>query len=203
MLALAAVSALAALLTPLDAPPVINVPVYSLATLNADGSTNMNILTYATPAGVTPRLWAVSLYRPTRSHANFLARGTGVLQLLCEPHTALAHTLGGQSGADADKAAACAAAGLAWEEPPRDETWTGDEQLLPGCASYIRLVQVGDLVPCGEHDLALCRVEAVLGQADGPTPADATSTAAMRAAGRITARGRAIAPDAPEFGQPQ
>ena len=35
MLALAAVSALAALLTPLDAPPVINVPVYSLATLNA------------------------------------------------------------------------------------------------------------------------------------------------------------------------
>lgn len=37
MLALAAVSALAALLTPLDAPPVINVPVYSLATLNAGG----------------------------------------------------------------------------------------------------------------------------------------------------------------------
>ena len=33
-----------ALPQPTDAPPVLNSPVYSLATLNADGSTNMQIL---------------------------------------------------------------------------------------------------------------------------------------------------------------
>ena len=52
--------------------PLLDVPVYSLATLNGDGSTNMNILTYASPMGIRPeRLWQISLYRGTRTHANF------------------------------------------------------------------------------------------------------------------------------------
>lgn len=44
--------------------PQLSVPVFSLATVNEDGSTNMNIVTYASPVGIKPeRLWMVSLYR--------------------------------------------------------------------------------------------------------------------------------------------
>ena len=75
-----------AVLLPTEAPPVLNSPVYSLATLNADGSTNMQILTYATPVGIGPRKWAVSLYRPTLTYANWMERRTGVLQLLAWRH---------------------------------------------------------------------------------------------------------------------
>jgi flavin reductase (DIM6/NTAB) family NADH-FMN oxidoreductase RutF len=184
-----------ALLTPLEVPPVLNSPTYSLATLNEDGTTNMNILTYATPAGVSPRLWAVSLYRPTQTHANWLKRRSGVLQLLSEPHAPLAYALGGQSGAEVDKAAACSAEGFPWTAPA--QSGFGDdarEQLLPGCVAYIRLTQVGDPTPCGEHDLVVCRVEAVLADPSGPSPAAALSTATLRAAGLITDRGRAVEP---------
>ena len=42
----------------------LSVPVYSLATANEDGSTNMNIVTYASPVSIEPdRLWMVSLYK--------------------------------------------------------------------------------------------------------------------------------------------
>lgn len=42
----------------------LSVPVFSLATVNEDGSTNMNIVTYASPVGIEPeRLWMVSLYK--------------------------------------------------------------------------------------------------------------------------------------------
>ncbi len=195
----------------LEAPPVINTPVYSLATRGQDGTTNMQILTYATPVGVSPRLWAVSLYRPTKTHANWLAQGAGVLQCLCESHAELVHTLGGQSGADIDKAAACAAVGFEWMEPLPRSAWSdgdadegaGDDadsaathvQLLPGCVAYLRLVQVGELTSCGEHDLALCKVEGVLAAPEGgPTTDDALQSRALREAGLISDKGRAIAP---------
>lgn len=42
----------------------LSVPVFSLATINEDGSTNMNIVTYASPVGIKPeRLWMISLYK--------------------------------------------------------------------------------------------------------------------------------------------
>lgn len=42
----------------------LSVPVFSLATVNEDGSTNMNIVTYASPVGIEPeRLWMISLYK--------------------------------------------------------------------------------------------------------------------------------------------
>jgi len=182
-------------LVPLEAPPVISTPVYSLATLNADGRTNMNILSYATPVGIAPRMWAISLFRKTLSHANFKRDRTGVLQLLCEPHSPLMHTLGGTSGRDLDKAAACAAAGFAWRDdgPPCDSDGAGGELLLPGCVTYMRLHQVGELLDAGEHDVALCRVEAFAAD-DSPAPDAALSTAALRDAGLITDKGRAVEP---------
>lgn len=42
----------------------LSVPVFSLATVNEDGSTNMNIVTYASPVGIKPEpLWMISLYK--------------------------------------------------------------------------------------------------------------------------------------------
>jgi hypothetical protein len=191
----------AALLAPLDGPPVLSSPVYSLATLNPDGSTNMQILTYATPVGIAPRTWALSLYRPTQTHANFKARRSGVLQLLTEKHANLVYLLGGQSGNDIDKAAACKEAGFAWLDAPDmvDEGgWAGGgPQLLPGCAAYVRLVQEdGDeLRAFGEHEMAVCRVDGMLGDSDAADFDGALSTRACRDLGLITDRGKAIPPE--------
>ena len=190
-----------ALVQPTEAPPVLNSPVYSLATLNADGTTNMQIVTYATPVGIGPRTWAISLYRPTLTHANWLKRKSGVLQLLCEAHAPLVYALGGRSGRDDDKPAVCAASGFAWMDPP--SAWGGaeagesQEQLLSGCATYLRLVQVGELTSAGEHDVAICRVEGMLAPPDGEagtTMADALSSARLRELGLITDRGKAVEP---------
>ena len=196
MLAACIVSALSALV-PTEAPPLLNSPVYSLATLNADGTTNMQILTYATPVGISPRTWAISLYRPTLTHANFVKRRGGVLQLLRDVHAPLSYALGGRSGRDDDKAAACAAAGLEWLEP-QSSAWDAPERLLPECAHYLRLVQVGELTECGEHDVAICVVEGMLAQDGGGVveqPPAALSSARLRELGLISEKGRAVEPE--------
>ena len=97
----------------------------------------MNIVTYACPVGIRPeRRWALSLYRGTRTCENFARRRRGVLQLLRTEHGAATWALGGRSGADSDKARACAGLGLEWEPCG----W-GDELVLPRCAAYFS--------PCG------------------------------------------------------
>ena len=174
---------------PLEAP-LLSSPVYSLATLNGDDSTNMNICTYATPVGIRPqRRWTLSLYRGTRSHANFAARRRGVLQLLREAHAPATHALGGVSAAkdDAvDKAAACEALGLGWEACG---DW--DERVLPGCAAYLRLVAVDGSVDCGDHEVFICRVAGGFGDAGNHL-----TTGELRRLGLITAKGAAVEPAA-------
>ena len=174
---------------PLEAP-LLSSPVYSLATLNGDDSTNMNICTYATPVGIRPqRRWTLSLYRGTRSHANFAARRRGVLQLLREAHAPATHALGGVSAARVgavDKAAACEALGLEWETCG---DW--DERVLPGCAAYLRLVAVDGSVDCGDHEVFTCRVAGGFG--DG---GDHLTTGELRRLGLITAKGAAVEPAA-------
>ena len=177
--------------TPLVAP-LLDVPVYSLATLNGDGSTNMNILTYASPMGIRPeRLWQISLYRGTRTHANFAARRCGVLQLCRGEHAAVTHALGGVSSekdAGADKAAACAAAGLAWE--PACAAW--DELVLPRCAAYVKLEALPETTDCGDHEVFTCKVVGGFGDDDG---SDAhLKTGELRRLGLISTKGAAVAP---------
>ena len=96
---------------PTDVPPLFDVPVWSLATLNADGeTTNLNLLTYASPVSIRPdRQYALGLFKQTLTYEN-LARGDGqlfVLQLLTERHIPLVRILGGTSGRDGDKMRAC------------------------------------------------------------------------------------------------
>ncbi len=196
LLAVALLHRLAAGLLVDSPPPLLRSPTYSLATLNNDfgGSTNMNILTYATPVGVKPvRRWAVGLFRGTRSHANFVARGSGVLQLLCEAHAPLVYTLGGCTGDEIDKEAECVSRGFPWIDGAGDKDFP--EMLLPGCAVYLHLMQEGELLEAGEHDVAICRVERTLAVEGGPAFDQQVDTGRLRELGLVTEQGRAAPPD--------
>eukprot|EP00586_Coscinodiscus_wailesii_P016647 CAMPEP_0172501784 /NCGR_PEP_ID=MMETSP1066-20121228/153488_1 /TAXON_ID=671091 /ORGANISM="Coscinodiscus wailesii, Strain CCMP2513" /LENGTH=165 /DNA_ID=CAMNT_0013276767 /DNA_START=247 /DNA_END=744 /DNA_ORIENTATION=+ len=119
----------------------------------------MNILTYATPVSVAPeRIWSIGLYKETLTRDNFAQRRFGVLQLLQPPHSSLVPVLGGVSGRDVDKAIECSRRGFPWG------ILEGREDLplvLPGCSYYLFLVLQGELIDCGSHDVAICRVESM------------------------------------------
>lgn len=176
------------LMTLTASSPLLDVPVYSLATLAEDGRTNMNVVTYASPVGIRPsRAWAVSLYRGTESHENFFRRKSGVLQLLRSEHSGLMWTLGGLSGRDIDKKAACAQFGLPWSV----NASFAREELLPHCASYLAIEEM-ERFECGDHDVAICRVAESLATG-GPH----LTTGELRASELITTAGRAVEPPYP------
>jgi len=142
-------------LTP--SPPLLDVPTYSLATLNKDGTTNMNIMTYATPISVVPtRVWTLGIYRETLTEENLQRDSTAVLQLLTKEQVDLVGVLGGTSGRDINKRKECSRRGFPWKTPC-DEV--GGLQLLPGCAAYIHISIQGGLVDAGSHLIApYCKV---------------------------------------------
>mmetsp|Transcript_63519 Transcript_63519/g.187516 ORF Transcript_63519/g.187516 Transcript_63519/m.187516 type:complete len:209 (-) Transcript_63519:37-663(-) len=180
-------------------PPLLDVPTYSLATLGRNGRTGMNILTYATPVSIRPeRVWSIGLFKGTVAHENFRDRRSGVLQLLRTPHYKVVKLLGGASGRDVDKEAECAKLGFPWMSMSKECEEDQNEEshlVLPGCASYIKLTLLGDLIDAGSHDIALCRVESMLTDDDssheeGNEKPSYLSTAALREMGIITEQGR-------------
>ncbi|OEU06867.1 hypothetical protein FRACYDRAFT_252749 [Fragilariopsis cylindrus CCMP1102] len=150
-----------------DIPPLVDVPVWSMATLNNDSdtntttrtTTNMNIITYVTPISIRPnRLYAVGLFKKTLSRENFLREKTCILQLLCDSteHISCVKLLGGQSGYDLQKQNV-----LEQEESLNNDHGIGIGELqdltssasssevvlpkvLPGCVQYLKLSLVGD-----------------------------------------------------------
>lgn len=80
-------------------PPLISMPVWSLASPVADDDTSMNIVTFATPVSVAPpKLWVVSLYTNTMTRQSFLDSKVGVLQLLTPSMQDVVPVLGKRSG---------------------------------------------------------------------------------------------------------
>lgn len=145
----------------------------------------MNILTYATPVSVRPdRVWSIGLYKETLSYENFRRTGTCVLQLLTEKHLPLVKLLGGSSGKDVNKQEKCEKLGFGWGSLP-----TGEEAVLPDCAYYLKLSAIGDLVDCGSHAVATCKVEDTFVSND-ETKTEYVSTARLRDLGIITEQGR-------------
>ncbi|CAM9810049.1 unnamed protein product [Ascophyllum nodosum] len=151
-------------LTRIISPPVLSVPVFSLATVNGDGSTNMNVVTYASPVGIEPeRLWMVSLYKTTVSHENFFREGWGVLQHLQRCHASLVPILGKASSRDTVKSGRCARQGFPWERHAKEVVSAPRSvAILPGCTAYLTLRLVSDQ-PAGDHDAAICRVVGMAG----------------------------------------
>mmetsp|Transcript_28921 Transcript_28921/g.40323 ORF Transcript_28921/g.40323 Transcript_28921/m.40323 type:complete len:248 (-) Transcript_28921:107-850(-) len=145
-------------------PPLLDVPTYSLATVGNDGKTCMNILTYATPVGIKPeRIWAISIYKGSQTHDNFVIQKRGVLQLLRRSHSPLVRLLGGKSGRDVDKKGGCAKLGFSWIKQQTTTIIKEDQiMLLPGCMAYIKVTLQGDLIDAGVHSVALCKVEEML-----------------------------------------
>lgn len=199
-------------------PPLLDVPTYSLATqgtlsLSDDNeqkstsTTAMNILTYATPVSIRPdRIWSIGLYKGTTTHENFVTQKEGVLQLLKPEHAPIVKLLGGSSSREVDKAEGCKRLGFRWISKEmnvivgnlggvgKDNTMPCD--LLPNCACYLKLSLVGELIDCGSHDVALCKVESISvategSQIDGLEPdREYLNTALLREMKIITDQGR-------------
>lgn len=175
-------------LQPTTTPPLLDVPTYSLATLNKDGTTNMNILTYATPVSVQPnRVWSLGIYRETLTEENLLRKPFGVLQLLTDKHIELVSILGGNSGRDMDKKEACERLGFEWVESGNFD----GIQVLPGCASYLHMTIQGGLLDAGSHlIIPYCQVEAMFTGENAVETRNHLKTGKLRDLGIITDQGR-------------
>ncbi len=137
----------------------------------------MNILTYTSPVSINPHwIWCIGLCKGSMLHKNFVHKQRGVLQLLRPEHAAtvgaggeLMRALGGSSGRDVDKGGIYKGLGHAWERLPAggEEDANGGGggnwlEVLASCLYYLKLRLVGDLIDCGSHDAALCKVVAML-----------------------------------------
>ncbi len=169
-------------------PPQLDVPTYSLATFNRDGTTNMNIITYATPVSSSPnRVWSLGVYRETLTEENLLRKPVAVLQLLTTEHVPLIDILGGKSGRDVNKKEACSKVGFTWLHC--DEFQGLD--VIPGCASYLFLTVQGGLLDAGSHLIVpFCQVESMYTSGDDMTSSAHLKTSRLRDLGVITEQGR-------------
>jgi flavin reductase (DIM6/NTAB) family NADH-FMN oxidoreductase RutF len=109
---LATVSMASSFKTPIPSPPPVSVPVYSLTTSTTGSSTSaapessssstssMNIVTFATPVSINPKLYMISLYHGTKTKDTFFQSKHGILQLLDKRQKDLVPLLGKRSGYD-------------------------------------------------------------------------------------------------------
>lgn len=196
-----------------DTPPLVDVPVWSMATINddADQTTNMNLLTYATPVSIRPtRLYALGLFKATKSRDNFLREKSCILQLLSgsnQKHIECVRLLGGTSGKEVSKEEVLDSVhGIELETLASDNENETNEDLpkvLPGCVQYLKLSMVGDEVIDydgweSSHDVVICKVDkmwtSVSEEFEGGANEDHyLSTGHLRELGLITEQGR-IAP---------
>jgi flavin reductase (DIM6/NTAB) family NADH-FMN oxidoreductase RutF len=149
----------------------------------------MNILTYATPVSTAPtRVWSLGLFKDTLSEANLRRSGVCVLQLLTDHHKDAVPILGSVSGRDVDKKAVCQQLGLEWEDLKDKDRF----QVLPGCASYVKLSIQGGVVDAGSHFIVpFCEVvEMHTSINDNEASRQHLSTGMLRDAGIITEKGR-------------
>jgi len=168
------------LLSTTTTPPTISVPVYSLATtfkratdIDLNSKPSMNIVTFATPVSVNPRLYMISLYHGTMTRDAFLSNKYAILQLLDKKQKDLVPILGKRSGYDYkqgyDKQIECSERAYPWIKLDVGERqWNADlggdakkafqgMKLLPDCQSYIQL-ELMDTMEAGDHEMVLCRV---------------------------------------------
>ncbi|GLC47366.1 hypothetical protein PLESTB_000166300 [Pleodorina starrii] len=102
------------------------------------------------------------------------ARRRGVLQVLRQRHAPLFHLLGKTSARDVDKHAAIVQAGFRLKD--RYGVMT-----LEDSASVMELEVVSDFMPCGDHDVVICRVTQYENFTEDAQ--DVLYTSALRAAG--------------------
>lgn len=158
--------------------PTIVVPasdsrVWSLATRNIDGSTNMNIITFCSQISIKPvPIWSISLYTTSLTCRNFIRDGWGVLQLLNQKHQNVVTTLGKQSGYQINKIDELMLKGYRFDslELPDIPTDTDQRSISilnkgmielfsdSSCCLYIERVD-DRIFHAGDHDVVYCVVK--------------------------------------------
>jgi flavin reductase (DIM6/NTAB) family NADH-FMN oxidoreductase RutF len=78
-------------------------PVYSLSTVDVEGKLNMNICTYVTAISMKPKMYAIAVYKNTKTLENILNGSSVALQLLSSHQYKLVNYLGKKSGINFDK----------------------------------------------------------------------------------------------------
>jgi hypothetical protein len=153
-----------------------NVPVWSLATINQDHSTNFNIVTYTSPLSFSPNeVWALSLFKGTLSLENFQREGRGVLQHLTKNQIDLVPWLGKHSGRNIDKLLKIQEHGqnlVPLESLLKMLNGFEEYLVLDQAGVYICLEQLIDTAPkdLGDHYLYLCKNVATYSRVDESIP---------------------------------
>lgn len=137
----------------------------------------MNITTYCSAVSLGPPAprYAIGLFVDTLTWDNFVIGNRGVLQVLTSKQADVVPLLGKQSGRNVDKIRALRELGHAVIE------WEG-HAILRDCAAAMLVESAGNLLSCGDHDLAVCDVRAVYGESVG---GDFLYTGPLRDAGVI------------------
>ena len=170
-----------------SSPIKLDLPVWSLSTLNDDYiTTNMNIVTYATQVGIKPLpVYAISLFKGTLSFDNFKRNGWGALQLLPSSAHHVVNCLGKRSGRDCDKVNELQSLGVSLSSisvptsrsfPPLEQPFTTsiesreDSLLVMSDCPMILLVeylrQEYPTLDVGDHEVILCQVNRVISFSD-------------------------------------
>lgn len=165
-------------------PMKLDVPVWSLSTLNADSmTTNMNIVTYATQVGIKPHpVYAISLYKGTLSHDNFKRNGWGALQLLPSSASSCVSLLGKQSGRDVDKVKHLEELGIRLSSLDVESELSGRKTLqIIHDSPMILIAEYRSseyaAVDVGDHEVMLCEIVDSRGPRTPDTDADSASSA--------------------------
>ena len=82
---------------------IINLPIYSLQTVDSNGKLNMNICTYVSVVSMKPKIYSIAIYYGTKTIENLDNSNNVVLQILSKKNIGLVKNLGKKSGLKIDK----------------------------------------------------------------------------------------------------
>lgn len=128
---------------------LIDSPVYSLATY-AEGQVNMNICTYVTAISMEPKIYAIAIYKNTKTLENMQDTEYAVLQFLHPEQFKLVKNLGQRSGVNFNKHRYLTKNNLV-------ENWNGYD-VLKNTAARILLQKI-DFKETGDHLLFTFKAE--------------------------------------------
>lgn len=128
---------------------IIDSPVYSLATY-FEGKVNMNICTYVSAISMEPKIYAIAIYKETKTLENMFQTGRAILQFLHPVQFNLVRNLGQRSGLTFNKQQYL-------EKNNLLESWNGF-QVLKNTSARILLEKI-DFKQTGDHVLFTFRAE--------------------------------------------
>ena len=128
---------------------LIDSPVYSLATY-LDSQVNMNICTYVTAISMEPKIYAIAIYKNTKTLENIYKTEQAVLQFLHPDQFKLVKNLGQRSGLNFNKQAYLKKNNLL-------ESWN-DYEVLKNTSARILLQKI-EFKETGDHILFTFKAE--------------------------------------------